>query len=153
MNRRIAARGIAIDNQGQIFCVRLKAYDNNKERHFWCLPGGSVDRHETLCDAVTREIIEETGVLPTLGALLYVHQFVAGRAEHLEFMFHITNFSDYQDIDISKASHADKEIADFGFVDPKKKVILPRFLSTEDITHRIINQEPTKIFSFLLRTA
>jgi ADP-ribose pyrophosphatase YjhB (NUDIX family) len=46
------------------------------------LPGGRLKRRETLADALTREVAEETGVDITVGPLLYVAEVVGGVVVH-----------------------------------------------------------------------
>lgn len=108
-----------------------------------------MDDGETLTDAIKREMTEETGIPPTIGELLYVHQFTYEDSEQFEFFFHITNATDYLNIDMSLASHANKEIAEFGFVDPSATHILPKFLATENLAQHISDKAPVKTFSYM----
>ena len=92
MNRRVAVRAVAVHN-GKLLCVRLKPYpgalSTSTEKVWWCLPGGGLDVGESLVKGVEREIIEETGVTPKVGALLYIQQFATPDTdtEHMEFFF------------------------------------------------------------------
>lgn len=142
-------RGVVVDERGRLLCVRLKAYGGRSERTFWCLPGGGIDSNETLFDAIKREMIEETAITPVIGELLYVHQFAFEGKEQFEFFFHITNTDDYKNIDLSAATHAEEEIAELAFADPKAIYILPEFLATENLTQHICDKVPAKLFSYL----
>lgn len=155
MNRRIAVRGIAMKD-GKLLCARLKPYDGlvlnpSQVEPWWCLPGGGLDIGESLIEGVEREFIEETGIKPKIGNLLYIQQFSTPHTntEHLELLFHITNAVDYVNIDLSKASHGAAEIEEIDFVDPKTTNILPEFLQIEDIGSRIVANSAPKLFSFL----
>jgi ADP-ribose pyrophosphatase YjhB (NUDIX family) len=150
MGNKIAVRGIAL-YKNQLLCVKLKPYTENlkKDHSFWCLPGGGLETGETLLEAITREMIEETGVKPIVGNLLYVHQFRHGPKEYLEFFFHVTNSRDYLSIDLAKTTHGLKEIEEVDFVDPTKFKVLPKFLATEPLNAHVLNNEPTKIMSYL----
>lgn len=150
MKRKITARAIILDDDGKLFCVRLKGYGGKNERDFWCLPGGGMDQSEPITQALQREMIEETGVKPEIGELLYIQQYVENPdEEQLEFFFHVSNANDYKGIDITGASHAEEEIAEYGFVDPNAGNILPEFLTTEDLAGHIRAKAPTKIFNYL----
>jgi len=147
MSTRIAVRAI-IMQKDTLLCVKLKAYHGIPRDDFWCLPGGGVDEGEALIPALKREMIEETGVTPEIGALLYVHQFSDGNAPNLEFFFHVTNAEDYLMVDTSQTTHGEEEIAELDFVDPKTTYILPTFLSKDDLAEKISNG-PTTIVNLL----
>ena len=82
MIRRIAVRGIFV-HEGKLLCVKLKPYNGETYlKDFWCTIGGGVDDAEPFLGAIEREIIEETGITPDVGNLLYVQQYIQeiGRA-------------------------------------------------------------------------
>lgn len=150
MQRRISVRGIALHDD-KILCVRLKPYEGSlklDEKEWWCLPGGGLDEGESLIDGVKREMIEETGIEPQVGDLLYVQQFTHGEKEYLEFFFHITNGADYLNVDLSKTSHGGTEIAEIAFINPAEKTILPEFLAAENVAAKAESHSPTSIFSY-----
>ena len=139
MRRRVNVRGIIINDQGEIFCQRLTAR-NSDGRNFWCTPGGGLEMGESLLDGLRREMIEETGVKPEIGKLLFIQQFAEsggqsahGPNEQLEFFFLITNWQDYQHINLEQTSHGVEEVAECGFVDPKTTRILPSYLTEVDL--------------------
>ena len=145
MRRRVNVRGIIINNKGEIFCQKLTA-NTGKGRDFWCTPGGGLEMGESLLDGLRREMIEETGVKPEIGKLLFVQQFADtnssskhGDCEQLEFFFLITNWQDYQNIDLEKTSHGVEEVAECGFVNPKTTRILPSYL-TEVNLDQLVNK-------------
>ncbi|MDB5164035.1 MAG: hypothetical protein JWS12_653 [Candidatus Saccharibacteria bacterium] len=146
MKRRIAVRGIVAHNN-KLLCVKLKPYKGAIKGDFWCTLGGGVDTGEALVPALKREIIEEAGVVPVIGDLLYIQQFRHEATEHLEFFFHITNWNDFVNLDVSKTSHGTIEIATLAFIDPTKEHLLPQFLTTEDFSD--LHNQPTKIFDYL----
>jgi ADP-ribose pyrophosphatase YjhB (NUDIX family) len=148
MNRRIAVRGVAL-HEGKLLCVKLKAYGGKEAREFWCTPGGGVDTGESLLNALHREMIEETGVSPQIGKLLYIQQFPFEGEEQLEFFFEIINAPDYLTPKLQLASHAAQEISRLEFIDPKTHHILPEFFANEDIEVHIAQSGAPKIFSYL----
>lgn len=148
--RRIAVRGIILKN-GCLLCVKLKDKDG-QSLDFWCVPGGGVDDKEALIPGLEREIIEETGIKPVIGNLLFVQQFAQGETEHLEFFFRIDNTDDFTQVDLSKTTHGQAEIAKFAFIDPSKHRVLPLFLQTEDLT-AVGSMTAPKILSYLDKEA
>lgn len=135
MDRRITTRGIIYKN-GKIFAQKLKRGEGTTD--YWCTPGGGLDPSESLHDGLVREMIEETGIAPEIGKLLYVQQYREenGR-EYLEFFYHVTNVDDYETIDLANTSHGEIEVAEYGFIDPTTENILPEFLQTADIAKDI----------------
>ena len=151
MIRKITVRGIVV-HEGKLLCARLKTYKDSLQKHgndYWCTPGGGLDEGETLVAGVEREMIEETGIKPVVGNLLYVQQFVQGEREFIEFFFHITNSADYLNIDLSKTTHGEEEIEEIGFINPADNYVLPKFLTTEGLKDFAASGEPTKIFSIM----
>ena len=147
MERRVAVRGVIVKN-GELFCQCLKADDGTK-KDFWCTPGGGLDADESLHEGLTRELIEETGVAPTIGKLLFIQQYRDERREYLEFFFNVTNVDDFDEIDLASTSHGDKEIAEYGFVNPTQVNLLPVFLKDFDLTERIQSGGPVEVFTYL----
>jgi ADP-ribose pyrophosphatase YjhB (NUDIX family) len=147
-NRRVAARGVILKDE-KILGVRLKKYKGRATddgQDYWCTPGGGVDVGEPLIPALEREMIEETGIKPVVGNLLYIQQFEHKEWEHLEFFFHITNSDDYENVDIDKTTHGAIEIAEIGFINPAECTLLPIFLTKQDLVSDA-EQSVTKFFN------
>jgi ADP-ribose pyrophosphatase YjhB (NUDIX family) len=144
--RRVTVRGVVL-HEGKLLCVKLKPYKDHlkQDNSYWCLPGGGLDEGEGLVAGVEREMVEETGIKPTVGNLLYVQQFTHGEKEYLEFFFHITNSDDYLDIDLSKTTHGMEEIEEIDFINPLSNHVLPEFLKTEQLVERATSSVPTRI--------
>jgi 8-oxo-dGTP diphosphatase len=145
MERRVAVRAIIVHN-AKLLAVKLKPNEAAIAGDFWCTIGGGVDVGEALIPALRREVIEETGITPVIGPLLYVQQFLSGDKEHLEFFFAVTNVKDFLNIDFAKSSHGLKEIAESSFILPSQEHILPAFLKDQDYTNL---SSPTQFFSEL----
>lgn len=143
-NRRVNLRAIIVKD-GKLFCQKLKNSHTLHDNEFWCTPGGGIDFGESLHEGLTREIIEETGVEPVIGNLLFIQQFMDGDREQLEFFFHVTNADDYETLDLASTSHGDIEVAECAFVDPKTTDIKPDFLTTIDIDAAIASSNSTRI--------
>ena len=111
------------------------------ENDIWSLPGGGIDEGETIIDALEREMIEETGIRAVVGRLIVVHQFkYKGVYQAPEFFFEVTNYSDYEQIDLAKTSHGLSEIVDVGFFNPANLNVLPKFLKDPNTVNSLTTQ-------------
>jgi len=148
--RRICVRGLIYKND-KLFGQKL----HNSKGDWWCTPGGGVNPVESLHNALTREMIEETGIKPVIGRLVFVQQFATkgiashGEDELLEFFFLIENADDYENVKLDNTSHGNLEVASFGFVDPTEKNLLPAILQTTEITDALVNEKPVFFFTSL----
>lgn len=146
--RRVAVRGI-IFKDGKLLCQKLTAY-RRQDRDFWCTPGGGLDDGETLQAGLSREMVEETGIVPKIGRLLFVQQFTEdGEKEQMEFFFHIENADDYQNIDLAATTHGEEEIEQVEFIAPREHFVLPKFLQTVDIQKYIDGTLPPLVYNEL----
>lgn len=147
--RRVAVRAI-IFKDGKLLCQQLIAGKSGERRDYWCTPGGGLDIGESLADGLHREMIEETGIAPKIGKLLFVQQFSEdGQKEQMEFFFHVENPEDYHTIDLAATSHGLLEVEHVDFVDPKTTPVLPAFLREIDIQACIDGNLPTLIYNEL----
>ncbi len=146
--RRIGVRAI-IFKDGKLLANKFHAEDG--ESAHWATPGGGLDPNESLAEGLRREIVEETGITPRIGRLLFVQQFRSNRPdcnEELEFFFHVTNPEDFVSIDLAATTHGFQELTRCEFIAPTEH-ILPQFLQTIDIERYISQQKPVFLFSEL----
>jgi ADP-ribose pyrophosphatase YjhB (NUDIX family) len=146
MHRRVAVRGIFVDD-GKLLAIKHKPY-MGKPVDYWCVIGGGVEPGEALIPALEREVIEETGVTPTIGRLLFIQQYLQDDKEQMELFFEITNAADYINVDLSLTSHGKDEIERIEFVDhtdPSYR-ILPTFLSEIDLNNL---PTTTKLYNYI----
>ncbi len=146
MERRITVRGI-IFKDGKLFAQKLKI--NDSERDYWCTPGGGLDPNESLYDGLVRELIEETGIMPKIGKLMFVQQYADPHKEFLEFFFHIENPEAYHTVDLASTTHGTIEVARCEFIDPSQQTILPAFLQTTDIATALSSTAPVIVKNYL----
>lgn len=150
--RRTAVRGIIYKNN-QILAVQHKAHDGTPV-NFWATPGGGTDPGESITAAIHREMVEETGIIPKVGRLLFTQQFTwlkhtGEQEEQLEFFYLIENVDDYRVIDLEATSHGHVELVSAGFVSPQNTNLLPTFLQTIDLEDYILNIRPVEHFDYL----
>lgn len=144
----VSVRGICA-RDGKLFCVKNTAYMTGEPNQFWCTPGGGVDDGEDLHTALKREIKEELGITAQIGKLLYIQEYSDKRTKkiYLEFFYHILNDKDFDAIDLSRTSHGEEEIAEFGFIDPSLEFTLPKFLASE--SYEVLSNQSIKKFDYL----
>jgi ADP-ribose pyrophosphatase YjhB (NUDIX family) len=152
MKRRVAVRGVIV-HDGKILCLRQKQYKGRATidaNDYWCTPGGGVDEGEALLPALERELIEELGIKPIVGQLLYVQQFVHNDTEQMEFFFEVLNASGYLNVDLSTTTHGVTEIETFDFINPADHKVLPAFI-TPELPALLTNDRPLapKFFNYI----
>ncbi len=145
--RRVNVRGI-IFNNGKLLLTKFRQEDDSESAH-WGTFGGGLDIGESIADGLHREMIEETGIAPKIGKLLFIQQFEDEEKEYLELFFHIENVEDYEIVDLEATSHGILELTTWGYVDPKTEHVLPSFLSSLDIEQAISSHQPVFIDSEL----
>ena len=150
-NRRVATRGIMY-RDGKILVTKHKN-DDGGEAEYWATFGGGLDPQESLHDGLYREMIEETGIAPKIGKLLFIQQLDGEEGdvtkEHLEFFFLVENAEDYETIDLAATTHGALELVRSEFRDPKTSYILPAFLSEVEIQDYVENDRPVYFYSGL----
>jgi len=129
--RRVNVRGIIYHNE-KLLVTKFRTKDGG-ETHYWGTFGGGLDIGEPIEQGLHREMIEETGIAPKIGRLLFMQQFHDGEKEQFELFFHIENPEDYLEVNLETTTHGALELARAEFVSPSEHVIWPVFLSTVDL--------------------
>ncbi len=102
----LGVRAIVVDDADRICLVRHSYRDG------WFLPGGGVKTGESLVDAMSRELREETGIRP-LNNSHRVHGVYSSFQEHKSdhvVVFHVLGWD--------QEHHPNPEIAEHRFVNP-----------------------------------
>jgi len=98
---QIRCKGIIL-HENKVLVVR-----HTEASTYFAFPGGHLEWGETPVECVKREIMEELGVEPVIGSLLYVNTFIQTDGTHnIEFFFEIKNAFDYLDTSGNDRSHA-----------------------------------------------
>lgn len=140
INRNISVRAVIYKNK-KIFVVRQKSLKTvTGVLDYYNMPGGKLEVNEGLKECLEREIIEELGVKPEIGDLLFIQQFSEVSkgecVEYLQLFFNITNPDDFDNIDLTQTTHGSSEIVEAIFVNLQRK-ILPKFIQTIDLDKTI----------------
>src|SRR3989338_3409870 len=102
----INCRAIILD-EGKLLVVK---HPHNTS--FAALPGGHLEWGEDIKECLRREIIEELGVNPEIGRLLYINNYMdADIKQEVQFFFEVTNSHEYKNIENIARTHA-HEIAE-----------------------------------------
>lgn len=77
---RLAVGAIVTDTEGRVLLIKRGQAPSQGS---WTLPGGKVERGETLAQAVARELFAETGVRAKHGPLVEVFEYID---EHFHYV-------------------------------------------------------------------
>ena len=133
----VRCRAIII-HEGKMLVVK-----HVQDSNFYALPGGHLELGENVKDCVKREIVEELGVQPEIGRLLYVNNYFDDRigVQSIEFFFEVINVSNYVDINSATRSHA-HEIFEIRWVGNNEDLnILPRRLADDFKEGKILSND------------
>jgi len=118
----VRVRGIVL-HENELLGVR-----HPHNLNFIALPGGHLEWGEDVKECLQREITEELGINPEIGRLLYVYNFIENDTQSVEFLFEITNSSEFKNIDNVERTHA-HEIAEVCWVKSNdERILLPKIV-------------------------
>jgi ADP-ribose pyrophosphatase YjhB (NUDIX family) len=109
---------------------------------FAALPGGHLEWGEDIKECLSREMVEELGIKPEVGKLLYINNFSqTDGKQYIEFFFEVKNGMDYLDTVKFTRSHA-HEIAEIVWISPIDSIkILPKSLGDDFKAGKIVSHE------------
>lgn len=114
---------------------------------FAALPGGHLEWGEDVKECLKREIVEELGIEPEIGRLLYINTFfdAAKNTQPIEFFFEVKNGDKYLESEKLTRTHA-HELGEIVWARPTDDVrILPRELGEDFRRGTVLADEPRYI--------
>lgn len=129
----ITVKAVVLNAKGEVLLLKRSKKCLNGGK--WDLPGGHIDAGETISEAITREVLEETGLKTTIGAILDAVEFPK---DHKAFKsekrgLRYIAFAEGEEVKIDKAEHsefkwlslseAEEMLEDKGFEEEKKRTI------------------------------
>lgn len=110
----VRARAVIV-NDGKMLAVR------HMESNFFSLPGGTLEAHENIKECLEREMIEELGVKPEIGRLLYINKYSdRQKFPAIDFMFEVKNGGDFLGCENLERTHA-HELAEIVWLAPDNR--------------------------------
>ncbi len=114
----IRCRGVIV-HEGKLLVVK-----HTHDTTFAALPGGHLEFGEDVQECLRRELVEELGIEPEIGRLLYVNTYIESYgAQPVEFFFEILNGDAYAKGSNVAATHA-HELAAVVWMHPSDDILL-----------------------------
>lgn len=142
----VRCRGIIL-HEGKLLVVRHAPH-----HAYVALPGGHLEWKEDVLSGIRREIVEELGVEPRIGRLLYVNTFLDNdHKQSVEFFFEILNGEDYLDCAKLDRTHA-HELAELAWISPNVDAqLLPRALAQDFKDGKLLSDTPRFMSDLTIR--
>jgi ADP-ribose pyrophosphatase YjhB (NUDIX family) len=114
--------------RGIILCEnKLLVVRHSPESKYMALPGGHLDWGEGISECLSRELVEELGIKPEIGRLLYVNSLIKENIQYIEFFFEVLNGLDYKKAKSLKEGTHSHEIVEMVWAGSKDNIeIFPK---------------------------
>ena len=134
---KIKVRAIILHN-GKLLVVRHPGYDAK----LTALPGGKLEWGEDVKECLIREMVEELGMKPEIGKLLYINKFTEGEdKQYIEFFFEVKNGIDYLNSEKLIRSHS-YELIGIIWASPTDNItIMPNAIGEDFKVGKMISDE------------
>ncbi|GAC1499410.1 MAG: hypothetical protein NVS1B10_02100 [Candidatus Saccharimonadales bacterium] len=127
-HKRIMVYGL-IENKNKILVVQ--SIDSNK----WRLPGGEILLGETTIDAISRIMLEVSGISIQISGLAYIQELHKDKLSTAEFYFVISNKEEFANMGTDKIRQTSNDYDEVKFVEPETCInLVPDFLKRYKIT-------------------
>jgi integral membrane protein len=125
--RQVIVRGLIV-NKDKLLVLQPK------ESGFWYPPGGQVKTNESVEQALRRIIMEQTGIKPAIGRLVYVSQHHTKQIPQIELFFSVKNNPNYRSVDLAAIKKTHRDVDEISFINPSQNIDLrPKFLQTKNL--------------------
>lgn len=126
---------------------KLLVVKHAPESNFTALPGGHLEFKENIKECLSRELIEELGIKPEIGRLLYVNNFVENDSQSIEFFFEINNSHEYLNLENLERTHA-HEISEIKWVKSTDDIsIRPKEFEEDFKLNKILSSDEVKFIN------